>query len=428
MQQNDAQFPKKLKFLFKPSRYKVTYGGRGSAKSWGYARALLLQGTQHSLRILCAREHQNSIKQSVHALLEDQIQLLGLGQFYEVLEHEIRGVNGTTFQFCGLAKQTVESIKSYEGVDKVWVEEAQTVSDKSWKILIPTIRKEDIGDGRQDSEIWVSFNPDVDTDPTYRRFVLNPPPDSVVVKMNYHDNPWFPEVLNKERLHCKLTETDAEYRNIWEGDCKAAVDGAIYANEVLKMQEDKRICNVPYDPDLKVHVVFDLGWNDSMFISLCQKHTSELRIIECIEDDHRTLDSYDKELKKKEYNWGKVFIPHDGEHKDFKTGKSTQQILESMGWEVEIVPNIPLEEGIRQTRRSLQNMYIDEVHAEKVVTCLKNYKRKINAATETPGAPQHDQYSHGADNIRYVALSADSMVNEDTDFYKPLNQQKVAIV
>jgi len=177
-----AQFPKKLEFLFEPSRIKAIYGGRGSGKSWGVARALLIMGANKPLRILCAREVQKSIKQSVHTLLSDQIQALGLGAFYEILEAEIRGQNGTLFSFAGLATNTVESIKSFEGCDIAWVEEAQTVSKRSWDILIPTIRK-------PASEIWVTFNPDVDTDDTYQRFVVNPPEFAKVVKVNWSDNP-----------------------------------------------------------------------------------------------------------------------------------------------------------------------------------------------------------------------------------------------
>jgi len=280
--QTIAEFPEKLQFLFEPHRYKVAYGGRGSGKSWSMARALLIKAANEPTRVLCAREIQKSIKQSVHTLLNDQIQALGLGAFYEVLEAEIRGINGSTFSFTGLATNTVESIKSFEGCDIVWVEEAQTVSKKSWDILIPTIRK-------PNSEIWVSFNPNIDTDDTYTRFVVNPPENAKVVKVNYTDNPWFPEVLEIERLHSEKTNPD--YANIWEGDCKAAVDGAIYANEIREAQEEGHITNVPYDPMLKVHVVMDLGWNDSMSVILCQKGVSDLRIIGYIEDDHRTLDS-----------------------------------------------------------------------------------------------------------------------------------------
>jgi phage terminase large subunit len=400
--QTIAQFPDKLDFLFEPHRYKVAYGGRGSGKSWSMARALLIKAANEPLRVLCAREIQKSIKQSVHTLLNDQIQLLGLGAFYEVLEAEIRGLNGSTFSFTGLATNTVESIKSFEGCDVVFVEEAQTVSKKSWDILIPTIRK-------PNSEIWVSFNPNIDTDDTYQRFVVEPPENAKVVKVNYTDNPWFPEVLETERLHSLKTNPD--YANIWEGDCKAAVDGAIYSNEIREAQEGNRITTVPYDPMMKVHVVMDLGWNDSMSVILCQKGISDLRIIGYIEDDHRTLDSYSAQLKNLSYNWGTMFLPHDGQSKDFKHGISAEEIMKKLGWDIRIVPKADIESGIKLARMNFHRIYFDK-SAQRLVECLKNYRRSINSATNEPGAPLHDEYSHGADAFRYLCTSIESMKNE----------------
>ena len=402
LSQTIAQFPDKLDFLFQPHRYKVAYGGRGSGKSWGFARALLLQASNKPLRILCAREIQRSIRQSVHQLLTDQIQSLGLGPFYEVLESEIRGVNGSLFSFTGLANNTVESIKSFEGVQIVWCEEAQTISKKSWDILIPTIRK-------PDSEIWVSFNPNIDTDNTYQRFVIDPPDNAKVVKINWQDNPWFPQVLEDERQHSLKTNPD--YANIWEGDCKAAVDGAIYSNEIREAQEGNRITTVPYDPMMKVHVVMDLGWNDSMSVILCQKGISDLRIIGYIEDDHRTLDSYSAQLKNLSYNWGTMFLPHDGQSKDFKHGISAEEIMKKLGWDIRIVPKQDIESGIKVARMNFHRIYFDK-SAQRLVECLKNYRRSINSATNEPGAPLHDEYSHGADAFRYLCTSIESMKNE----------------
>ena len=397
-----ADFPAKLSFLDEPYRYKVAYGGRGSGKSWGFARALLALAIKHKLRILCAREVQRSIKQSVHQLLSDQIQSMGFGQYYEVLENEIRCVNGSQINFTGLANNTVESIKSFEGVDIVWVEEAQTVSKKSWDILIPTIRK-------PNSEIWVTFNPDLDSDDTYKRFVIDTPDNAKVVKVNWIDNPWFPKVLNAERLHSKATSDD--YNNIWEGDCKTAVDGAIYANEIRDAQENGRITNVPYDPELKVHVVMDLGWNDSMSICLVQKGVSDLRIIKYIEDDHRTLDSYSAELKNLPYNWGTMYLPHDGRTKDFKHGTSAEEIMRRHGWDVRIVPRLDVESGIKIARLNFHRCYFDK-STERLIECLKHYRRSISPSTNEPGAPLHDEYSHGADAFRYMAVSIDDMKNE----------------
>jgi len=397
-----AEFPHKLSFLVDSYRYKVAYGGRGSGKSWGFARALIAKAMKEPLRILCAREVQRSIKQSVHQLLSDQIQAMEFGEYFDVVESEIRCVSGSKFHFTGLANNTVESIKSYEGVDIVWVEEAQTVSKKSWDILIPTIRK-------PGSEIWVSFNPDLDSDDTYKRFVINPPEDAKVVKINWSDNPWFPKVLNKERLHSQATSDD--YNNIWEGDCKTAVDGAIYANEIRDAQENGRITTVPHDPMLKTHIVMDLGWNDSMSIILVQKGVSDLRVIGYIEDDHRTLDSYSAQLKDLQYNWGHMYLPHDGQTKDFKHGISAEDIMRKHGWDVRIVPKLDVESGIKLARMNFHRVYFDR-SAERLIECLKHYRRSISATTNEPGAPLHDEYSHGADAFRYLAVSADKMSNE----------------
>lgn len=398
----DAEFPKALQFLFDPHRYKVARGGRGSGKSWGFARALLIQGTMQEERILCTREIQKSIKQSVFQLLVDQIEALNLGGFYEVLATEIRGINGTRFYFNGLSDQTAETIKSFEGCTKVWVEEAQTVSNRSWTILIPTIRTEN-------SEIWVTYNPELETDPTHDRFVMRPPPDCISVQMNYSDNPWFPKVLESERLHCLASDPEG-YKNIWGGECKPAVTGAIYYNEVAAATD--RIVNVPYDPLLKVHVVFDLGWNDAMAISLVQVNSSELRVIDYIEDSHKTLDVYSSMLKSRNMNWGKLFLPHDGRHKDYKTGKSAEEIMQALGWDVGITPSMSIEDGIRLTRMTFGRIYFDKTKTERLIECAKRYRRSINATTQEAGAPLHDEFSHGADNLRYVCINAESMTND----------------
>ena len=401
----DAKFPEKLEFLFQPYRYKVAYGGRGSAKSWSFARALLIIAASKPTRILCAREIQKSIKDSVHRLLSDQIESLGLSDFFEILETEIRGKNGSLFLFSGLSSQTAESIKSFEGVNLCWCEEAQNISKKSWDVLIPTIRADK-------SEIWISFNPSLETDETYDRFVTNPPPSAFVTQVNYHDNPWFPEILEQERLHCELTNKE-DYSQIWEGRCRVAVSGAIYAYEVSDAVREGRICNVPYDPRLKVHTVWDLGWNDSMSIALVQAVRSEIRVIEYIEDSHKTLDWYAAELNQKRYNWGTDYLPHDGRTKDFKTGKSAEEILKTFGRKVKITPNIGVETGIKAARMMFPQVYFDKVKTARLQECLKRFRRSINQQTNEPGTPVHDEYSHGADVWRYLAVNADALSNNE---------------
>jgi phage terminase large subunit len=400
-----AKFPPKMRGLFEPHRYKIFHGGRGSGKSWAFARALLIQAAEKPLRVLCAREVQKSIKQSVHQLLVDQIQALNLGYFFDITEHAIRGKNGSEFYFAGLATHTVESIKSYEGVDRVWIEEGATVSKKSLDILIPTIRK-------PESEIWVSLNPDLDTDEMYARFIANQVPGSLVVQVNYNDNPWFPAVLELERAHCEA-HSKHDYENIWLGKPKTVVDGAIYADEYQKLVEEHRINLVTSDPMLKSHVVVDLGWNDAMSIIVAQRAGSECRITHYIEESFQTLDWYSAELRKLNLNWGKMWLPHDAVHKDYKTGKSAAEIMTMLGWETEVIPIGNVEHGIKLCRMMFPRVWMDKEKTKSLQECLKRYRRSINATTNQPSGPLHDEYSHGADAFRYLATCIDLFRNDN---------------
>jgi len=403
---SNVELPEKLlPLLTTPSRYKIVHGGRGSAKSWTIARMLILLAASKPIRVLCARETQKSIQESVHRLLKDQIDLLGLSAFFEVQENKILGKNGSDFAFIGIRQQSVTNIKSFEGVDIVFIEEGQVVTKRSWDVLIPTIRK-------PGSEIWIAFNPELDSDETYERFVLNPPDGAMVVEMNYQDNPWFPIELETERLAWQKRDPEG-YKTVWEGKCRSAVEGAIYANEIDACLRDGRIRNVPYDPMLKVHSVWDLGWNDSMSIILVQRSASELRIIDYIEDSHRTLDSYVMQLKDMKYNWGTDYIPHDGRSKDFKSGKSTEEIMQALGRTTFVLGRDDIEEGIRQARMVFPRAYFDKTKTHKLVNSLKRYRRTINLQTNEPGAPLHDEHSHGADAWRYCCIAAEQMSNDE---------------
>src|SRR5208282_6100015 len=216
-------------------------------------------GVKRPLRVLCAREIQLSITDSVHHLLADQIaQDADWGAFYTVGHISIKGRNGTEFIFTGLRQQDIGKIKSYEGIDVCWVEEAQAVSKKSWDILTPTIRK-------AGSEIWVSFNPELEEDEAYARFVLSPPKGATVISLNWRDNPWFPDVLEAERQDCLIRDPDS-YDTIWEGKCRSTVAGAIFATELKAARDTNRITSVPHDPALPVHTFWDLGVGDATAI------------------------------------------------------------------------------------------------------------------------------------------------------------------
>lgn len=211
--------PKVFSGLIRPARFKVYYGGRGGGKSWAIARVLLLMTAKYPLRILCAREFQSSISDSVHQLLRDQIDELGLQDEFSIGKTSITSLAGGQFLFKGI-RHNIKEIKSTEGVDVCWVEEAESVSAMSWDILTPTIRKEG-------SEIWLSFNPLEEDAPTYQRFVVTPHPDSIVKKVTFRDNPDFPSTLEGERLHKLATDPDG-YQNVWEGEPLTMTDAIIF--------------------------------------------------------------------------------------------------------------------------------------------------------------------------------------------------------
>lgn len=413
------QLSAKLEFLFKPNRYKCAWGGRGAAKSWSFARALLIQAATTPLRVLCAREVQQSIADSVHRLLCDQIVSLGLDSFYRITQSAITGINGSEFIFAGLRQQDVAKIKSFEGVDRCWVEEAQVVSKKSWDILIPTIRK-------AGSEIWVSFNPELDSDETYLRFVVKPPDGAIVVAVNWPDNPWFPPELERERLDLKKRDPEA-YENVWEGKPRAVVEGAIYKNEILRVFVDKRLRAVPYDPMLKVHTVWDLGFV-RMPVTLVQRCGAELRIIEYIENEETDYAKTVAELATRKYNWGYDWLPHDAASHSPHSGKTPQQIVQQLGRKVQIVPKQDVEQGIKQARLIFPRCYFDADKASKLVERLKRYRRVVNQNTNEPGAPLHDENSDGSDSFRYLAAIADKLGNDDVMSMKPIQYSNAGII
>lgn len=399
-----AQFPKVLRPLVEPMRYKVMHGGRGGGKSWAVARALLAMATDEPLRILCAREIQKSMKDSVHRLLKDQIVAMNITDEFEVFDTEIRGRNGSVFLFAGLQSHTVDSIKSFEGCDRVWIEEAHGVSKKSWDTLIPTIRK-------PGSEIWMTLNPDMDTDETYQRFIATPSDDTWVQQVNWRQNPWFPKVLNDERQKAERSMLKEDYEHIWEGKPRRVAEGAIYRHEIDALFADNRVRDVPYDPLLPVHTVFDLGWNDSMVILFVQRGPMDVRIIDHIEESNRTLDWYVREMEKKPYRYGIDFLPHDGRTRNYQTGKSTEELLSDMGRKVDVLPVDSIEAGLKAARMVFPRCYFDKTKTMRLVECLKRYRRDINQRTNEPGAPLHDEFSHSADAFRYLGQAVDLMSN-----------------
>jgi phage terminase large subunit len=358
---------------------------------------LLIKAAKTPLRILCAREFQTSIRDSVHKLLCDQIVALEMTSFFEITQNALRGKNGSEFAFVGL-KNNIANVKSYEGIDICWVEEAQTVSRNSWNILIPTIRKES-------SEIWITFNPELETDETYQRFVAKPPADAVVQKINWSDNPWFPETLRSEKDSLKARDQEA-YNQVWEGLCRQTVDGAIFGAEMAKAETENRIMKVPYDPTKPVHAICDLGWADATAWWFVQFIGMETRLIRYFEDTQRTMTSYLADLQSFGYVYDTIWLPHDAQNKTLAAaGRSIEDIVRSAGFKTRVLERVPVVDSINAARTIFPNCYFDRENTADGLNCLRHYRYEVDPDTgQFSRNPLHDRYSHGADAFRYIAL------------------------
>jgi phage terminase large subunit len=404
------EFPEALEFLFTPARYKIAYGGRGSAKSWSFARALLTQGAAKPMQILCAREVQKSIADSVHRLLSQQIDAMGLNHFYEVTNIAIRGRNGTEFTFAGL-KHNVNSLKSIEGTDICWCEEAQTVSKASWQTLIPTIRK-------PGSEIWVSFNPELDTDETYTRFVRDPPPGAVVRKINHSDNPWFPDVLRDEMELLRERDHDA-YLTVWEGHTRQVLDGAIFAQEIRKATSEQRFTRVPLEGAKPVHTFWDLGRADMTSIWFAQQVGFEYRLVDFYQSRGYDLAHYLKEMQKRQYVYGTCYLPHDAKHELLASPRTIAKQVEDAGFKVEVVPVTRKADQINAARTVFPRCYFDADRCADGLNALRRYRYGVNPESgQYTREPLHDDSSHAADAFLGFAMAMTD--GADDGWSKPL--------
>lgn len=393
----EIQIPDAFEGLFSPYRYKVFYGGRGSAKSETYARALLIRGIQQRTIILCTRELQASIQDSVHRLIAETIHKEKLDAYYDILQSTIRHkTNGTEFLFKGL-RHNIAEIKGLQGVDICWCEEAENVSDRSWEYLIPTIRKEN-------SEIWVSFNPRNANDPTYQRFVVFKRDDALVKKVSWRDNPFFPDVLKKELEHLKVNDPDA-YDHIWEGNFDNRKNGYIYAKMIQKARDEKRICRVPCEQGYEVYTAWDLGWGDSTAIWWFQIVGRELRVIDYYENSGEALGHYSEIVKGKPYQYARIahYLPHDAAAGNIRGDSVTNQ-LRNFGIINEVLPLSGIDGGIEAARQLLPVCVFDDEKCKAGIWSLENYGYEYDEDRKMfKQSPRHDFSSHGADAFRYLA-------------------------
>lgn len=395
----NVELPEKAAFLFEPARFKILYGGRAGIKSWSCARALLALARAKKLRIGCARETMKSIEDSVHQLLQDQVLAMGMGDFFHPQKKNIRGLNGSTFSYHGLRDRSVHNIKSLESVDILWIEEAQNVSKKSWNVVIPTIRK-------PGSEIWASFNPELETDETYQRFVVQPPQGAVVVKTSYRDNPYLSAEIKQDMDDLKAKDP-LEFEHVYEGICRPAVQGAVYKEQLIAAEKEGRITRVPYDASRPVDTFWDLGFGDNVSIWFAQSVGFEFRLIDFVSESLKDIGYYLAQLSKRPYNYRTAFLPHDARAKTLAAGgRSVQQLVEAGGYKVRIVPSLSLVDGMAAVRTIFNRCWFDREKCAEGIQALKHYRYEFDEQLGTfKRDPLHDWSSHPADAFRYFAVS-----------------------
>lgn len=420
----EKRVPSKFKPLYTHLKnnklFYVYHGGRGGGKSWEIADFLLIEGAKQKHRILCCREVQKSIKQSVHKLLSDRIVALGLGHFYQILETEIRGINGTEFSFAGLLNHTVESVKSFEGATITWIEEAQTVSAFSLSILIPTVVR------TFKPMVIMSMNPKLPSDAVYADYVVPERADTVVVQINYTDNKECPDELIALAEQMKADDYD-QYEHIWLGKPKEIADGAIYKAEFEQIKRENRICKVPHDPNLPVYTSWDLGILDPTSIWFFQIYGKEVRAIDHYEANNEPLAHYARILDEKKQQYGyqyeKHFAPHDIAARDLSSGVSREQTMANLGYRMNKGARLGVEDRIEATRQFLKNCWFDAENCKHGIRALQNYRREFNDKLDQfKATPVHDWASHSSDAFSEGAININKM--HETAKPKPIPQLK----
>lgn len=394
--------------LLDPRRYKGAHGGRGSGKSHFFAEMLVERAIlEPGLRAVCIREVQKSLKESAKKLIEDKIQALNVGHLFDVQTTEIKTPGGGSILFQGMQDHTAETIKSLEGMDVAWVEEAQTLSEKSWRMLRPTIRKEG-------SEIWCSWNPRRRIDPV-DQFFRGPQAandnDIVCVAANWSDNPWFPEVLESERRRDEKNDPDG-YNHVWDGGYVTILKGAYYAEALKRAEKDKRVTFVPVDPNLRIHAFWDIGGPgkkaDAMTVVIAQFVDQRINILDYIEGVGQVLGYYTAELRDR--GWSKAYcvVPHDAAqtHADNPTGMDFEAQLRQAGFQTEKVHSPPgiVMQRISTARKWFPRIWFNEATTDALRQALGWYHEKWDEDRNVGLGPDHDWSSHAADAFGLMAI------------------------
>lgn len=401
-----------------PARYKGAYGGRGSGKSQffgglGPEDALRFPGEAgEGLRMVCIREVQKSLKHSAKSLIEAKLQEFGLGEKdgFKVYTDVIKTPGDGLIIFQGMQDHTADSIKSLEGFHRAWVEEAQSLSAFSLSLLRPTIRWEDKTRGMA-SELWFSWNPRRKIDPVDLMLRGESPTGSTVVRANWSDNPWFPDVLDRERLDC-LGKTPDQYGHIWEGDYATVFDGAYFASLLAVARSEGRIGNVAADPLLEKRAYWDIGGTgakaDARAIWIVQFVGKEIRVLDYRETVGQPLAADVNWLRENGYRGITCVLPHDGETHDRVHDVSYESYLRKAEFPVVVIPNQgkgAATKRVEAVRRILPNCWFHNPKTEPGLDALGWYHERKDEERNVGLGPEHDWSSHGSDAFGLMAVA-----------------------
>lgn len=470
----DALAPEWALPFMQPSRYKGAHGGRGGGKSHFFAEEVVLRclspnkidadGTRRPVRIVCIREVQNSIKESVKQLIADKIRALGVELLFDILEAEIRGPHDSLIIFKGMQAHNAANLKSLEGYDIAWVEEAQTFSEVSLRMLRPTIRKE-YADGTT-SELWFSWNPRHEIDPVDHFFRGNSPlakgwrqpSDAVIVEVNWYDNPWLPNVLRKERDDDYASDPDTA-ENVWGGGYERVTAGAYYARLIANLERIGRVGDFPYDPALgAVYTSWDLGVDDYTSIWFFQIHAVDgqprVRVVDYFEFSGvgpqeiipAAMPEFTQDIQKRvemlmeigrdvKFTYQRHFFPHDLGVREWGAG-GKERILSVAA---QGIPTATIARGkatdpenrINAVRELLPMCeFNNSGRVMRGLSCLRRFQKKFNHHLGIYLGPLHDENSHGSDAFGEFAINCGVKIElppEEKPILNPMTQPQLRL-
>ncbi|MFN7002191.1 MAG: PBSX family phage terminase large subunit [Roseinatronobacter sp.] len=427
MAKAEIALPPKLIEVFEgEARYRGAWGGRGSGKTRTFALMTAVHGYRCGMagqegQILCAREHLNSLDDSSLEELKSAIRSVPwLAAYYEMGEKYVRSRDGRIkYVFAGL-RHNVDSIKSKARILLCWVDEAETVSETAWRKLVPTVREEG-------SEIWVTWNPESRYSATHLRFRIDPPEGAKIAEINWSDNPFFPAVLEGERLD-DLAKRPDQYHHIWEGAMRTIHNGAYYAPLLIEAEKAGRVGHVARDPLMEIRAYWDIGGtgvrSDATAIWVAQFRGQEIRVLDYYEATGEPLATHVSWLRDNGYAKATCILPHDGANAEKVFATSYQGALSEAGFSTLVQRNQGRGAAMSRVeagRRVFGSLWFDEVKTQAGRDALAHYHEKRDEKRNIGFGPEHDWSSHAADAFGMMC-QAFQMNATNSDWSKPLRR------